>query len=205
MAESDNTFHPSVDNTAPFKPFDFADEGKLVPKYTPKYDTYTTDHTILFPNPSPNPLLGVVAPPAVAEDEHDAVNHPKHYNDHASGIECIEITEHYMTCLGNPIKYLFRLGQKDATAQELGKAQWYIKREIDWLRKYSLQRRYANSIVMNRDIVLGLIERYLAHEPEGTLRDVKELVMLAPFNTPSTDSLHTAVELLDQLIEEAGK
>ena len=35
----------------------------------------------------------------------DNVNHPKHYTSHASGVECIEITEHYNFCVGNAIKY----------------------------------------------------------------------------------------------------
>ena len=30
----------------------------------------------------------------------DAVNHPKHYTSHPSGVECIAITEHMGFCLG---------------------------------------------------------------------------------------------------------
>jgi hypothetical protein len=29
----------------------------------------------------------------------DPVNHPKHYTEHPSGIECIEITEHMNFCV----------------------------------------------------------------------------------------------------------
>ena len=132
MAESDNTFHPSVDNnTAPFQPFDFAGEGKLVPKYTPKYDTYTTDRTNLFPNPSPNPLLGVVAPPT----EEDPVNHPSHYTSHPSGIECIEITWHMGFNLGNVFKYVWRCDLKRDAIEDLEKAAFYLADEIALRKK----------------------------------------------------------------------
>lgn len=68
--------------------------------------------------------------------EHDAVNHPKHYTAHPSGVECIEITQHYNFCIGNAIKYLWRNGLKDSApqVQDLEKAIWYIQREINNLK-----------------------------------------------------------------------
>lgn len=59
----------------------------------------------------------------------DNVNHPKHYTEHPSGVECIQITEHYNFCLGNAIKYLWRADLKNGT-EDLKKAVWYIQREI---------------------------------------------------------------------------
>ncbi len=44
----------------------------------------------------------------IREMEDDKVNHPKHYTSHPSGIEAIQITEHYDFCIGNAIKYLWR-------------------------------------------------------------------------------------------------
>ena len=44
--------------------------------------------------------------------QEDKVNHPKHYTNHPSGIECIEITQHHDFCIGNAIKYLWRAGIK---------------------------------------------------------------------------------------------
>lgn len=63
----------------------------------------------------------------------DVVNHPSHYTSHPSGVECIEITEHYNFCIGNAIKYLWRSGLKEGNSniQDLKKAMWYIQREID--------------------------------------------------------------------------
>lgn len=76
----------------------------------------------------------------------DSVNHPRHYNSHPSGVECITITEHMSFNVGNAIKYLWRAGlktgpQKEQTVvseqhlEDLEKAQWYINREIEKLRK----------------------------------------------------------------------
>lgn len=60
----------------------------------------------------------------------DPVNHPSHYTDHPSGVECITITEHHNFCVGNAIKYLWRAGLKGDAVEDLKKAAWYIDREI---------------------------------------------------------------------------
>lgn len=69
--------------------------------------------------------------------ENDAVNHPKHYTSHPSGIECIEVTKHHNFCIGNAIKYLWRAGIKESSKsasekqiEDLKKAIWYINEEI---------------------------------------------------------------------------
>ena len=74
---------------------------------------------------------------------HEAVNHPKHYNSHPSGIECIEIVRHHNFNTGNAIKYLWRNGLKDGNTsiQDLRKAIWYLKDEIDRLDKPSVERK----------------------------------------------------------------
>jgi hypothetical protein len=60
----------------------------------------------------------------------DAVNHPKHYTSHPSGVECITITEHMGFNVGNAIKYLWRADEKGAALEDLKKAAWYVQREI---------------------------------------------------------------------------
>ena len=60
----------------------------------------------------------------------DTIN-PKHYKSHPSGIECIQVTEHFGFCIGNAIKYLWRCHDKHETPiEDLEKAKWYIEREI---------------------------------------------------------------------------
>lgn len=77
----------------------------------------------------------------------DKINHPLHYNQHPSGIECITIVEHFNFNVGNAIKYLWRAGMKsDDPIEDLRKAAWYCQREVERLEKeggqiVSLQRK----------------------------------------------------------------
>ena len=72
----------------------------------------------------------------------DNVNSPKHYTQHPSGIECIEITRHHDFCTGNAIKYLWRAGLKtdpsmsdiDKEIEDLEKANWYINDKVKQLK-----------------------------------------------------------------------
>ena len=65
----------------------------------------------------------------------DLINQPPHYTAHPSGVECIQITEHMNFCLGNAIKYVWRAGLKGDSLDDLKKAEWYIRREIDRVSK----------------------------------------------------------------------
>ena len=67
----------------------------------------------------------------------DPVSHPPHYTNHPSGVECITITEHMGFNLGNAIKYIWRADEKGNVIQDLEKAVWYIKREIELRKKLS--------------------------------------------------------------------
>jgi len=60
----------------------------------------------------------------------DPVNHPPHYTNHPSGIECIQITEHMNFNRGNAVKYVWRAGEKGDAVPDLEKAIWYLQREI---------------------------------------------------------------------------
>ena len=79
---------------------------------------------------------------SVWNSDDDMVNHPPHYTD--GGIEVIDFikAKNLDFCLGNAVKYISRSGKKtDAgmtdkakTIQDLEKAIWYCKKEIEWLR-----------------------------------------------------------------------
>lgn len=74
------------------------------------------------------------------------VNHPKHYNSHPSGVECIDIVRHYNFNTGNAIKYLWRHGLKseegmsneEKSIEDLQKAKFYIEDEINRLSKSNI-------------------------------------------------------------------
>lgn len=66
----------------------------------------------------------------------DPINHPQHYAEHPSGIECITITEWMNFNLGNAVKYIWRAGIKSPDPiEDLRKARWYIIREIGRLER----------------------------------------------------------------------
>lgn len=66
---------------------------------------------------------------------HDVVNHPSHYTSHPSGVECIQVTEHMGFNLGNAVKYIWRADLKNDAIEDLKKAEFYIKREIQRLTR----------------------------------------------------------------------
>lgn len=70
----------------------------------------------------------------------DQVDHPPHYNQ--GSIECIDAIEaalgreQFIGFLrGQVLKYQWRLGRKDAAAQDAAKAHWYSGRLVDVLGK----------------------------------------------------------------------
>lgn len=66
----------------------------------------------------------------MSKSKTDMVNNPPHYKKHPSGVECIQITEHFNFNIGNAMKYLWRSDHKNGL-EDLKKARWYINREIE--------------------------------------------------------------------------
>lgn len=66
----------------------------------------------------------------------DNINHPKHYTAY-KGIEVIDLTEQMNFNRGNAVKYIARAGLKDPSkeVEDLEKALWYIRREIERIGK----------------------------------------------------------------------
>lgn len=64
--------------------------------------------------------------------EVELVKHPQHYNEHPSGVECIDVIEHFPHNIGAAVKYLWRAGLKpgEGSERDLNKALWYVSREI---------------------------------------------------------------------------
>jgi len=68
-----------------------------------------------------------------------AVNHPRHYNEHPAGIECIDVIEHMTSNVASAFKYGWRAGLKPSADhdEDLGKAIWYLQRERERLKQSS--------------------------------------------------------------------
>jgi len=63
------------------------------------------------------------------------VNHPAHYGQHPSGVECITIIQYFPFCIGAAMKYLWRAEFKNSDPiEDLEKAIRYIQYEITRLR-----------------------------------------------------------------------
>jgi len=60
------------------------------------------------------------------------INKAPHYNEHPSGIECIDVVRHMNFNCGSIIKYIWRNGKKtnEDAIKDLKKAQFYINDEI---------------------------------------------------------------------------
>ena len=76
---------------------------------------------------------------------------PDHYK--GNRFEAIDIIEDYELGfnLGNSIKYVLRAGKKNDKLEDLKKAEWYIKREIELMERVNrtdamTEQRYHNSI-----------------------------------------------------------
>src|SRR5579863_2607026 len=84
----------------------------------------------------------------------DPVNHPRHYTQHPSGVECIEIVEHMNFNRGNAVKYIWRAGDKEREIEDLKKARWYVDREIARLERAFLSQQNRGGKESGQSVVV---------------------------------------------------
>ena len=96
------------------------------------------------------------------QNEVDMVNHPPHYTDHPSGVECIEVFEWCSGCTSTAWKYMWCGGKKWNDLEDLKKAQWYIRREIQFT--HALQSRGLIRQMLVPDSLVAAIRKVLAVE-----------------------------------------
>jgi len=65
-----------------------------------------------------------------------STNHPLHYNHLPVEIECIDVVEHMNFNQGNAIKYIWRAGMKGDVIEDLEKAIWYLRREVQRIESF---------------------------------------------------------------------
>lgn len=119
----------------------------------------------------------------------EVVSHPKHYTQHPSGVECIEVSENMDFCVGNAAKYTWRHGLKHEGTIDLEKALFYIDREID-------RREDARASL---DKITAKVCRYQEATP-GYQGKIVELLWLATLDERSTNYLREAKQLLSREI-----
>jgi hypothetical protein len=83
----------------------------------------------------------------------ESVNHPPHYGGDTT-YEAIKVIDAWGLgfCLGNTVKYIARAGRKDPcqTVQDLEKAAWYLRHEIERLKAPSGKDAPSPKIVQNK-------------------------------------------------------
>lgn len=78
------------------------------------------------------------------KESNERVDHPSYYQ-HPSGVECITVARWHSFNVGSALKYLWRAGLKqeqglsneDKQIEDLEKAVWYLKDEIEFLKRKS--------------------------------------------------------------------
>ncbi len=125
---------------------------KEMKKYAEEVQSYK-DKTVYDPlfGPTTSPVDGTTAPKNIIDEDleidpihklvadfhrenekPDMVDHPPHYNQGPiEVIDFIESQEHLGFKRLSAIKYICRSGKKDSKKQDLEKAIWYLRREMD--------------------------------------------------------------------------
>lgn len=87
----------------------------------------------VVPPVPPAPVQQIELPVVLVDEtpREDVVNHPSHYK--VGGIETIDFIEAKQLNyhLGNVVKYITRADHKGSRLENLKKAEWYLKREIE--------------------------------------------------------------------------
>ena len=104
--------------------------GKLLSKELSWQEIY--DYAIFLKNNNTDEISAKI------DQQQDNIN-PPHYTSHPSGVECIQITRHMSFNIGNAVKYLWRFEDKNGI-EDLEKAIWYIKDEIERLKNAQTKR-----------------------------------------------------------------
>lgn len=85
------------------------------------------------------------SPEGSLKEQGSQVDHPRHYNEHPSGVECIDVVEGLTFNMGNAIKYLWRAGLKESEppGKDFDKAVWYVRREVALIKETGVVLLFA--------------------------------------------------------------
>ena len=126
---------------------------------------------------------------------YEHVVHPKHYNSHPSGVECIDVIEHFSFNLGTAFKYVMRRDDKGNAKQDINKAIFYIQRN-----------RRAEHITRSLDYVLASLNAIVNTEHNLAANLFYDHVRSYIVSATDTDHDHDSpirVNMLYRLIEES--
>ena len=135
------------------------------------------------------------------------VQHPAHYNEHPSGVECIQVVQHLNFNVGNAVKYVWRAGLKGATVEDLRKAEFYLQFELNRLAAggqacvADIRSGVATPLSMVVKSLTGLVREFYAKlfdMPNG--EPFLDSVVLGPVNIAR--ALHVVQKMIIKFEEE---
>jgi len=140
-------------------------------------------------------------PTTQSEDPDEAVHHPRHYNQHPSNIECIELIEHLPANFANAVKYIWRCGLKATSTplRDLESAKWYTEREIQRVDLFEIYDESYNRLRPPKTDVVWrvLAKKVISVDVNSTLGRYLDALLIEDY-----DSM---IEVLDIAIAEPKK
>ncbi len=144
--------------------------------------------------------------------EKELVNHPKHYNNHPSGRECIEFIHSMSFNNGSAFKYIFRRDEKDKLLEDLKKARWYIMDEINRRKKRNFNKHIGRIYLVFNEIVRPSVyefyfENFVAcyqlnrYESDINIKRIYELIIRADYYFYEIKPLEDALIHLNFVID----
>ena len=97
-----------------------------------------------------------------------------HYNNHPSGIEAIEICRYMSFNMGNCMKYLFRLQEKEGPYLNSQKCRWYVLDEEKERQPLSRMKNPEGCVIVRKSM-----RSVLAGEPDALVAQCMRYVYLA--------------------------
>lgn len=123
---------------------------------------------------------------------HDPVDHPAHYASHPSGVKAITLTQDMNFNLGNAFKYLWRREQKADAIEDLKKARWYLKRELD---------RFKQQIAAPNNA----FRAWHAYEQNDHLTQAMSAIFFdAHLNIQKLSAIEHAIRCIDRELQKRG-
>ena len=106
-----------------------------------------------------------------SEDPTEAVHHPRHYNQHPSNVECIELIEHLPLNLGCAVKYIWRCGLKatETPLRDLESAKWYTEREERRISFFEIDFQTERTQMKTHVVWRALARQVIESDPNGLL------------------------------------
>lgn len=131
-----------------------------------------------------------------SEDPNERVAHPRHYNQHPSNIECIELIEHLPANLALATKYIWRHGlkQTETPLRDLQSARWYTERESQRVDLYELDDEPRRTTYI---IWRALARKVIMADRDSTLADYLEELLNGSF-TEMLAAIDHAISELDE-------